>query len=88
MSEQEQEKELPDLRRKYLSKILLSDVNKVHNVIDSQVREFATKSNAEKKELAKRAFAMIFARFGCKAVVWWCIRCLSLKGNKRFLFCF
>ncbi|KAM0049628.1 hypothetical protein Hdeb2414_s0008g00288131 [Helianthus debilis subsp. tardiflorus] len=73
----EQEKELADLRGKCLSKILLSDVNKVHNVIDSEVREFVTKSIAEKEELAKRAFAMISARFGCKAVVWWCIRCLS-----------
>ncbi|KAJ0582280.1 hypothetical protein HanHA300_Chr04g0150481 [Helianthus annuus] len=62
----EQEKELADLRRKYLSKLLLSGVNKVRNTIESEVHKFASKSDSEKEELAKNAFAIISSRLDAK----------------------
>ncbi|XP_035831220.1 uncharacterized protein LOC118480460 [Helianthus annuus] len=47
--------ELCDLRIKYLSKILLSDINSMRSTVEQEVHEYANKSQHERLENAKTA---------------------------------
>ena len=52
---EQQSIELCDLRIKYLSKILLSDINSMRSKMEKEVHEYANKSQHERLENAKTA---------------------------------
>ncbi|KAJ0715350.1 hypothetical protein HanPI659440_Chr13g0500101 [Helianthus annuus] len=52
---QDQSKELCDLRIKYLSKILLSNVNSFRSTLENEIHEYANLSEDERMENAKTA---------------------------------
>ncbi|MFS7921754.1 hypothetical protein Hanom_Chr03g00240601 [Helianthus anomalus] len=58
----DQSKELCDLRIKYLSKILLSDINSLRSKMEKEVHEYANLSQHERLENAKTAKHIIELR--------------------------
>ncbi|KAJ0476983.1 putative papain-like cysteine peptidase superfamily [Helianthus annuus] len=62
----DQAREIEDLRKKYLSKMLLSDVNTERGVVEKEVHDYALLDEDDRLRMAENAFDRINGRLGAE----------------------
>ncbi|KAJ0427595.1 putative Ulp1 protease family catalytic domain, papain-like cysteine peptidase superfamily [Helianthus annuus] len=62
----DQAREIEDLRKKYLSKMLLSDVNTERGVVEKEVQDYALLDEDDRLRMAENAFDRIAERLGAE----------------------